>query len=104
MNTVDTHAVESQVKDMYERVAQDPHGDFHFEMGRALAERLGYSTYDLDRVPAPSMDSFAGVGHHFDLAALNSGERVLDLGAEVVSTRSSPRSRSAPLDTWSASI
>jgi SAM-dependent methyltransferase len=81
MNTVDTHAVESQVKDMYERVAQDPHGDFHFEMGRALAERLGYSTYDLDRVPAPSMDSFAGVGHHFDLAALNSGERVLDLGS-----------------------
>ena len=81
MNTVDTHAVESQVKDMYERVANDPHGDFHFEMGRALAERLGYSPYDLDRVPAPSMDSFAGVGHHFDLAALQPGERVLDLGS-----------------------
>ena len=81
MNTVDTHAVESQVKDMYERVASDPHGDFHFEMGRALAERLGYSPYDLDRVPAPSMDSFAGVGHHFDLAALQPGERVLDLGS-----------------------
>jgi arsenite methyltransferase len=81
MSTVDTHAVETKVKDMYERVAQDPHGDFHFEMGRALAERLGYSPYDLDRVPAPSMDSFAGVGHHFDLAALQSGERVLDLGS-----------------------
>ena len=27
------------------------------------------------------MDSFAGVGHHFDLAALQSGERVLDLGS-----------------------
>ncbi|MBW1875202.1 MAG: methyltransferase type 11, partial [Deltaproteobacteria bacterium] len=74
MNTVDTHAVESKVKDMYERVAHDPHGDFHFEMGRALAERLGYSPYDLDRVPTPSMDSFAGVGHHFELAALQSGE------------------------------
>jgi arsenite methyltransferase len=81
MSTVDTHAVETKVKDMYERVAQDPHGEFHFEMGRALAERLGYSPYDLDRVPAPSMDSFAGVGHHFDLAALQSGERVLDLGS-----------------------
>jgi arsenite methyltransferase len=81
MSAVDTHAVETKVKDMYERVAQDPHGEFHFEMGRALAERLGYSPYDLDRVPAPSMDSFAGVGHHFDLAALQSGERVLDLGS-----------------------
>ena len=81
MNTVDTHAVESKVKDMYERVAHDPHGDFHFEMGRAMAERLGYSPYDLDRVPAPSIDSFAGVGHHFGLAALQSGERVLDLGS-----------------------
>ena len=38
MNTVDTNAVESKVKDMYERVAHDPHGDFHFEMGRALAD------------------------------------------------------------------
>jgi ubiquinone/menaquinone biosynthesis C-methylase UbiE len=27
------------------------------------------------------MDSFAGVGHHFDLAALKFGERVLDLGS-----------------------
>jgi hypothetical protein len=37
MNTVDNHAVESKVEDMYERVAQDPQGEFHFEMGRALA-------------------------------------------------------------------
>jgi SAM-dependent methyltransferase len=81
MNTVDTQALENKVKDMYERVAHDPHGEFHFEMGRALAERLGYSPDDLDRVPAPSIDSFAGVGHHFDLAALQSGERVLDLGS-----------------------
>lgn len=81
MNTVDTHAVESKVKAMYERVAHDPHGEFHFEMGRAMAERLGYSPYDLDRVPAASIDSFAGVGHHFELAALQSGERVLDLGS-----------------------
>ena len=81
MSTVDTNAVESKVKSMYERVAHDPHGEFHFEMGREMAERLGYSPYDLDRVPAPSIDSFAGVGHHFELAALQSGERVLDLGS-----------------------
>jgi len=81
MNTVDTHAVERKVKAMYERVAHDPHGEFHFEMGRTMAERLGYSPYDLDRVPVASIDSFAGVGHHFEIAALQSGERVLDLGS-----------------------
>jgi SAM-dependent methyltransferase len=81
MSTVDAQSVETKVKSMYEQVALDPHGDFHFEMGRAMAERLGYSPHDLDRVPAASIDSFAGVGYHFELAALQSSERVLDLGS-----------------------
>jgi len=81
MTQVDTQALESKVKDMYERVATDPFGDFHFEMGRALAERLGYAPRNLDRVPAASIDSFAGVGHHFGLASLRVGEKVIDLGS-----------------------
>jgi len=79
--TVDTHALRSQVTRMYERVARDPHGDFHFEMGRVMAERLGYAPEQLDRVPSASIESFAGVGYHFDLAALTPGETVLDLGS-----------------------
>ncbi len=70
-----------KVVDMYRRVANDPSGKFHFEMGRALAERLGYRPRDLDRVPAEAVDSFAGVGYHFGLANLQEGERVLDLGS-----------------------
>ncbi len=70
-----------KVVDMYRRVANDPAGKFHFEMGRALAERLGYRPRDLDRVPAEAVDSFAGVGYHFGLADLQEGERVLDLGS-----------------------
>ncbi len=70
-----------KVVDMYRRVANDPAGKFHFEMGRALAERLGYRPRDLDRVPAEAVDSFAGVGYHFGLANLQEGERVLDLGS-----------------------
>ena len=67
---------------MYDAVARHPHGGhFHFDMGRALAERLGYPTDDLDRVPAPAIESFAGVGYYFDLAALQPGERVIDLGS-----------------------
>ena len=35
----------------------------------------------LDAVPAGAVESFAGVGYFFDLAALHPGERVLDLGS-----------------------
>jgi hypothetical protein len=42
--TVDRAALESKVKDMYTAVAENPRGEFHFEMGRAMAERLGYLT------------------------------------------------------------
>src|SRR4051794_16098136 len=66
---------------MYEQVALDPHQRFHFETGRPLAERLGYPAADLDLIPAESIDSFAGVGYVFDLAALVVGETVLDLGS-----------------------
>jgi ubiquinone/menaquinone biosynthesis C-methylase UbiE len=79
--SVDRNDLEAKVKDMYRQVALEPRGDFHFEMGRALAERLGYAAADLDRIPAQAIDSFAGVGHHFGLAALREGEAVLDLGS-----------------------
>jgi SAM-dependent methyltransferase len=66
---------------MYREVAEEPHKEFHFETGRALAERLGYPPADLDRVPAAAIESFAGVGFYFDLAAIRDGETVLDLGS-----------------------
>jgi SAM-dependent methyltransferase len=79
--TVDRAALESKVKDMYTAVAENPHGEFHFEMGRAMAERLGYLPADLNRIPSEAIDSFAGVGHFFHLAALQPGEHVVDLGS-----------------------
>ncbi len=78
---LDTAALELKVKAMYRDVATDPHGTFHFEMGRALAERLGYAPADLDAIPSDAIDSFAGVGYYFDLAALSAGETVVDLGS-----------------------
>jgi len=59
---VDRKELETKVQAMYRDVAEHPHGDFHFEMGRALAERLGYRPAELDRLPPESIDSFAGVG------------------------------------------
>ena len=79
--SVNPTELEQKVKDMYQKVALDPHGEFHFEMGRALAERLGYHGADLDRIPAGAIESFAGVGYYFGLAQLREGEAVVDLGS-----------------------
>jgi ubiquinone/menaquinone biosynthesis C-methylase UbiE len=79
--TVDPGQVEQKVKALYRRVAQHPEGDFHFELGRALALRLGYDPDRLGAVPRAAADSFAGVGHFFDLARLRTGECVVDLGS-----------------------
>ncbi len=78
LNTAD---LTERVKGMYQEVALHPDHEFHFETGRALAERLGYPVADLDRIPAAAIDSFAGVGYFLDLAAIAPGEVVLDLGS-----------------------
>jgi arsenite methyltransferase len=81
MRTLDRSDLESRVKQMYEQVALAPETEFHFETGRELAEHLGYPYEDLDAVPVPAIDSFAGVGYFLDLAAVGPGARVLDLGS-----------------------
>ena len=81
ITTFDPKDLETKVKAMYRSVAKNPQGEFHFEMGRALAERLGYAPADLDRIPAEAIESFAGVGYYFHLADLKEGETVLDLGS-----------------------
>jgi arsenite methyltransferase len=78
---LDTTELEDRVKRMYQEVAREPHHEFHFETGRELAERLGYPAVDLDRIPAEAIESFAGVGYFHDLAAIEPGEAVLDLGS-----------------------
>jgi arsenite methyltransferase len=79
--TVDTQELEAKVKDMYRHVAEQPEGEYHFEMGRKVAERVGYPGEVLDRISAEAVESFAGVGYFFDLAALEEGETTVDLGS-----------------------
>ena len=78
---VDTVVLRDHIRAMYREVAQQPDGDFHFELGRRVAERLGYPAEWLDAVPAEALASFAGVGHMLDLAAIEPGDTVLDLGS-----------------------
>jgi SAM-dependent methyltransferase len=73
--------LEARVKAMYEQVALEPDHEFHFETGRALAERLGYPADGLDAIPTEAVESFAGVGYFLDLADIRPGETVLDLGS-----------------------
>jgi arsenite methyltransferase len=79
--TVDRKELEARVKAMYRQVAETPDAEFHFELGRGLAERLDYDARDLDRIPAEAVASFAGVGYYFHLLGLYDGESVLDLGS-----------------------
>jgi len=78
---LDTVDLEQKVKNMYREVALHPKEKYHFEMGRALAENLGYDAKQLDQIPQQAIESFAGVGFFFDYAAIKEGDKVLDLGS-----------------------
>jgi ubiquinone/menaquinone biosynthesis C-methylase UbiE len=79
--SIDTAELETKVIAMYQAVAENPDGGYHFDLGRGLAERLGYPPPLLDQVPAGAVESFAGVGYFFDLADLRAGEVVVDFGS-----------------------
>jgi arsenite methyltransferase len=78
---VDGERLEAEVKDMYRHVAHEENAQLHFEVGRELARHLGYPGPLLDAIPDEAVASFAGVGYHLDLAELEPGQWVLDLGS-----------------------
>jgi arsenite methyltransferase len=76
-----TSELDRHITDMYRDVANGAVQELHFPTGRPIAEALGYPPQLLDRIPAEAVESFAGVGYHLHFAALQEGERVLDLGS-----------------------
>ena len=78
-------SLEAVLKDeivrMYQEVADNPGGSFHFFHGREAAELFGYAADWLDRAPASAVASFAGVGNPHERSNLQPGETVLDLGS-----------------------
>jgi SAM-dependent methyltransferase len=78
-------SLESVLKDeilrMYQEVADNPRGEFHFFHGREAAELFEYDPRWLDRAPAGAVASFAGVGNPHLRSDLKPGEVVLDLGS-----------------------
>ena len=81
MDSVNQQELRKKVKLMYKEVAENPKENFHFEIGRPLAEKLGYPSLELNKIPKESIDSFAGVGYHFDLADIKENKIILDLGS-----------------------
>jgi len=51
---IDVDRLQAEVTAMYRHVARGDDGDLHFEIGRPLAERLGYPTSGRDRAPTSS--------------------------------------------------
>ena len=74
-----------QVRKTYERVAHEPHGNFHFHRGLDYAVRyLGYNRAELEELPDIATNRFAGVGNPLamtsepDIGPLSRGKVVLD--------------------------
>ena len=74
-------ALRTAAQEKYREVADTPDGEFHFHPGRPLAARLGYEASIVDTLPDRAVESFAGVANPFERGALNSGERVVDVGS-----------------------
>jgi arsenite methyltransferase len=73
--------LKDEILRMYQEVADQPEGTFHFYHGREAAELFDYDAEWLDRAPAGAVASFAGVGNPHLRSGLQPGETVLDLGS-----------------------
>ena len=77
---IDRERLRSQITEKYTDVALHPEDGFHFHTGRPLAAMLGYDMAQVDQLPPPTIDSFAGTGNPFAMGRLGAGEVVVDIG------------------------
>ncbi len=80
MNTVSVSTLREGVRGAYSRAAEHPREDHPFPVGRDFAESVGYPADLLRRLPAVSVEVFAGVSNLSVLAEIPRGATVLDLG------------------------
>jgi SAM-dependent methyltransferase len=78
---LNTAVLRSEISSIYGRVANEPHGEFHFHRGPAYAvEFLGYDAGELASLPPDCTASFAGIGNPLAIGPIHPGETVLDVG------------------------
>ena len=73
--------LKDEILKVYQKVADNPEGEFHFFHGPEAAEMFDYKPEWLERAPAGAVASFAGVGNPHLRSELQPGETVLDLGS-----------------------
>src|SRR5918911_4342267 len=78
---LDLGQLRGAIQEEYAEVAACPTKGYHFHVGRAHAERLGYDAADLAGLPESVTESFAGIGNPFALGRLNPSERVVEVGS-----------------------
>ena len=78
----DTVRLREEIQSIYSRVASAPDGEFHFHRGAAYAETfLRYDHEALARIPASTVESFAGVGNPLRIERVPLGATVVDVGS-----------------------
>ena len=60
MTTIDVEAREAKVKQMYRLVAEQPHGNYHVELGRRSPSASGSRPELLHAIPAASRSRTSG--------------------------------------------
>jgi SAM-dependent methyltransferase len=77
---INTQQLREKVKKIYSSVAESPSDKHSFPTGRKFAEDIGYPKDIIDKLPAVTVDSFAGVSNVSIYASIPQGVTVLDLG------------------------
>ncbi|MBF0472344.1 MAG: methyltransferase domain-containing protein [Nitrospirae bacterium] len=77
---INTDEFSEKVKEVYSSVAANPYDKHSFPTGRKFAESIGYPKEILDKLPAITVDCFAGVSNVSIYASIPQGAAVLDLG------------------------
>ena len=70
-----------QVRERFQRVADEPDQEETFPIGPESAKALGYDADEINSLPLSVTESFAGVGNPLSLDVLQSGQTVLDVGS-----------------------
>jgi arsenite methyltransferase len=78
---LDESILRRELQRSYAKMALFPHRRYHLNLGRPLAEGVGYDARDLDGAPVGAVDAFSGAGNPLALASLQPGNTVLDVGS-----------------------
>jgi SAM-dependent methyltransferase len=107
----DLALVRQEVTKLYERVANDPGGEFDFHRGAEYAiTLLGYDQSELAMLPESAKRSFVGVGNPHVIDPPRQGEAVLDVGSGtgmdllLAARRVSPTGRAIGVDMTDAML